>query len=204
MCPLPRSWKWAHFLKVCYNFKVEQKKQIAKYILGGIGVAAAAGTILVFPGMGLLLKWIMNLSKSDFKSGRKSFYDLKRRGMIKAKTNKGAVQLVLTEKGKRQFERYKLKSLTIEKPKHWDGFWRIVMFDVPESNRDNRDAVRLMLKQLGFVRVQKSVFIHPFPCTDIIWQLRSQYKLGEGDLYVFEAKVLEGEKVLKKHFHLTS
>ena len=76
------------------------------------------------------------------------------------------------------------------------------MFDIPESSKYTRDFIRRKLNTLGFVAIQKSVFIHPFPCREIVEFFRDYYKLTNGELYVFEAKLIEGEKTLKRHFKL--
>lgn len=44
-----------------------------------------------------------------------------------------------------------------EKP--WDGIYRIVLFDVPESNRTVRDLFRRRLKDWGFKNWQRSVWV---------------------------------------------
>lgn len=41
----------------------------------------------------------------------------------------------------------------------WDGKFRIVFFDIPESERKLRDLMRAVLSELGFVNWQRSVFI---------------------------------------------
>lgn len=43
----------------------------------------------------------------------------------------------------------------------WDGKWRLVFFDVPESRRPIRDYVRGMLKRQGFREFQRSMWIYP-------------------------------------------
>lgn len=40
----------------------------------------------------------------------------------------------------------------------WDGKWRIVIFDIPESKRAVRSVLRNRLKLWGFVRWQQSVW----------------------------------------------
>lgn len=40
----------------------------------------------------------------------------------------------------------------------WDGRWRIVVFDIPESKRIVRDVLRKRLKRWGFEPWQKSVW----------------------------------------------
>jgi phenylacetic acid degradation operon negative regulatory protein len=122
--------------------------------------------------------------------------------MVKVEKKKNVVKLILTDKGQRQALRYRISDLKIIKPSRWDGLWRLVMFDVPEHWHSRRDLVRNKLIKLGFLLVQKSVYIHPYPCTEAIDVLREHYKLAPGQLYIFESKVLEGEATLRKHFKL--
>lgn len=42
--------------------------------------------------------------------------------------------------------------------KDWDGKWRIIIFDIPESQRKIRRILRGKLRQWGFVAWQKSVW----------------------------------------------
>jgi DNA-binding transcriptional regulator PaaX len=179
-----------------------KKKEIAKYILLGISTVAVVGTVIVFPGIAPMFRWIVDLVDADHRAARKSLHSLERRGMVQVKQRRRTIRIVLTEKGKRQVKRYQLADLVIKKPKKWDGFWRVVMFDVPEPRKYSRDDIRLQLKRLGFVRIQKSVFVHPYPCMSVVKTLRDIYGLDEGNLYIFDAKVLEGEKVLRNYFHI--
>lgn len=74
----------------------------------------------------------------------------------------GTVTLALTEEGKRRIVRYHLSRMEIPKPKRWDGLWRLVVFDIPEHRRRERNFLAGTLKQLGFVPLQKSVFVFPY------------------------------------------
>lgn len=76
----------------------------------------------------------------------------------------GSITFVMTKKGKLQTLTYKFNQMKIDAPKHWDGKWRIVIFDIPEKLRHGRDALREKLISLGFLELQKSVFVFPFEC----------------------------------------
>ena len=78
----------------------------------------------------------------------------------------GTWKMVLTDHGKKRALYYKIESMEIQKPKQWDKKWRIVLFDVPEKRKGSRDALRTWIKKLGFIELQKSVFILPFDCRD--------------------------------------
>jgi hypothetical protein len=47
------------------------------------------------------------------------------------------------------------------KARSWDGKWRLIVFDVPESKRAIRDYFRSLLKRLGFAEFQRSMWLSP-------------------------------------------
>ena len=47
--------------------------------------------------------------------------------------------------------------------KKWDGYFRVVIYDIPEKQNLVRDHLRSELKRLGFKFIQKSVWATPFP-----------------------------------------
>lgn len=178
------------------------RTQIAKNILVGLGVAAGVASIVAFPGLAVLLAWIEKEGRGDRRKTQKAFYSLKKRGMITTRKSGSKIKVVLAPKARRQIEKYKTGGFKIDKPKSWDGRWWMVMFDVPESRRSVRDLIRKKLVSEGFVSIQKSVLAYPYDCKPLIDILRAYYKLSEGELYIFEAKVIEGEETLKKYFKL--
>ncbi len=48
----------------------------------------------------------------------------------------------------------------------WDGRWRLVLFDVPESFRAKRNQLRRYLRNRGFGYLQNSVWITPDPVNE--------------------------------------
>lgn len=60
----------------------------------------------------------------------------------------------------------------------WDGKWRIVSFDVPQEFKTARDALRHLLRRAGFLQVQKSLYVHPYPCNELVKLLREDRRLA--------------------------
>lgn len=89
----------------------------------------------------------------------------------------------------------------IPKPKKWDGRWRMVIFDVWESRRNVRNALRMALQKAGFLRVQDSVWIHPYDCEELVAFLRTELRLGGSVIYVV-AEGIEHDEKFKRHFQL--
>lgn len=84
----------------------------------------------------------------------------------------------LTSKGKVEI----IKERIIEKQEQkWDSKWRVIIFDIPEKSRRERDLLRLNLRNLGFMQLQKSVWITPY---DIEQEIKFLFNLFEHNKYV--------------------
>jgi hypothetical protein len=103
-----------------------------------------------------------------------------RRGFLAYQSGK----LRLTPKGERALRRWELKEYQIPKPRHWDGKWRVLIFDIPEYRRAMRAQVRVTLARIGFVRLQDSVWLFPYECGGFIQLLKADFKLGKDILYL--------------------
>lgn len=78
----------------------------------------------------------------------------------------GSLTLVLSAAGKKRALTFTVGQMQIKRPDVWDRRWRVVIFDIPERKKKIRDALRRHLQHLDFYELQKSVFVHPFPCGD--------------------------------------
>jgi hypothetical protein len=108
-------------------------------------------------------------------------------------------KIYLDKKGISEF----IKFRTIQKREKWDKKWRMVIFDVAEQRRNNRDFLRSRLKWLGFKELQKSVWIFPYDVEDDIKELMeiSRYKC-QGDIRFLTVEKIEKDGDLKKWFNL--
>ncbi|OIP03546.1 hypothetical protein AUK18_01770 [Candidatus Beckwithbacteria bacterium CG2_30_44_31] len=107
--------------------------------------------------------------------------------LISKNIKKGEVFWELTSSGKKQL----VRSFPMLKwqEKQWDGWWRIVVFDVGEKQRKMRDSLRDKLVELGFGQWQKSVYVSPHDVArDMIEFLESEHLTEE--VSVFTAKEL--------------
>lgn len=107
----------------------------------------------------------------------------------------GVTTVVLTEWGQKCALRYKIDALAIPTPTRWDGKWRIVVFDIPEKCKKAREAFRSKIQELGFYQFQKSVWVYPYPCRDIIdfvleiFEVRSYVQYLEVTFMTHDAKL---------------
>lgn len=107
----------------------------------------------------------------------------------------------ITQRGITKALKYKLDEMKVRRKVSWDRKWRIVVFDISEKKKRSRDEFRERLKQLGFFRLQESVFVHAFPCFDEVEFLRQIYGVDRGVTYILAQKV-EGQENLKSFFKI--
>ena len=112
----------------------------------------------------------------------------------------GTYAITLSEKGRERVLTYRLAYMKV-KPAPWDGKWRIALYDVPEDEREARNAFRNHLKRLGFRKLQHSAGIIPFPCKD---ELEFVVELLDIRKYVryIEAVHIDNESYWKQIFKL--
>ncbi len=82
--------------------------------------------------------------------------------------NDGTVSVVLSKLGQLHAFRYDPENIRVAIPAKWDGKWRVVIFDIPEKKKKARDALRWELKKIGFIELQKSVWIFPYECQNAV------------------------------------
>jgi len=107
--------------------------------------------------------------------------------------------LRITRTGMQRIKRADFDNLTIDKPSQWDGRWRIVMFDIPQSHDSGRRALTNKLKQMDFVLLQQSVWIHPFPCRHEVSAVCAHFSVTKYVTYI-ETSHIDYEYYLKKRF----
>jgi len=96
----------------------------------------------------------------------------------------------LTEKGRRlvAFER----NPETEWRREWDGKWRLVLFDIPQSENFLRQKLRKLLKENHFGCFQRSVWLSPHPM-DSINELVRKVAPGLASLSLMECRLLRGQ-----------
>ena len=62
-------------------------------------------------------------------------------------------------------------------PLGWDGKWRIVILDIPESDKEKRNALRYILKKAGFALLKNSVYISPHPFEHMLENMKEDLEL---------------------------
>lgn len=136
--------------------------------------------------------------KNDYDLQHRINY-LKKKKLIRLFFENKKYSIELTREGKKHLKKVYLRNLKIKRPKKWDGKFRMIIFDIPEDERDKRDLLRSGLKRIGFKTVQKSVYIYPFDCKKEIDLICDWYGAKRYKIYML-VDVLEGEKKFLKFF----
>src|SRR3989344_1601823 len=71
--------------------------------------------------------------------------------------------LRLTKKGKTKLDTIRLEGNDMLVPQTWDGQWRIIILDLGEERKSEREALRYLLKKANFVCVKNTVWISHLP-----------------------------------------
>lgn len=81
----------------------------------------------------------------------------------------------ITDKGEQFFDD---NLISLKDNTKWDQKWRLVMFDIPETERSNRDRLRRALTSIGLGILQASVWISPSDIKEEIDNITTRLKLG--------------------------
>lgn len=165
------------FLWDLYNFMDKTENLAGKIITRHAGNPAIAFKEIFFPNFYVFRdKW---MDKHKNKKDRKRFYELvcklKNRGYLKRLKVKNKDAAILTSKGTEKLFRINLK--TMDKKPRADGKWQMVLFDIPENKRKNRDYFRDGLRYLGYKNLQKSIWVCQYDVMKETKELIKRYNL---------------------------
>ena len=108
----------------------------------------------------------------------RSLKGLRKSGLVE-KISSGQNDYVrLTPKGKNKLNCIKLEGDAALVPNTWDGFWRIIILDIPEDRKSEREALRYLLKKANFTCVKNTVWISPLPYENLFTNIKKDLGLG--------------------------
>lgn len=180
-----------------------KRGEIIKSVLLAAGIGVAFGASIVMPGLPVALNAIMETLENrgeriSRKEVKRAVRNLAKKKIISLKEVDDDLLVTFREKGKKLLLKYKIDELRIKKPKRWDGRWRIVIFDIPEKRKLARNVLREKLKELGFYRLQRSVFVHPYDCEREIELIKRVYEIGPFVRFIVADFIDNQEKLASK------
>lgn len=165
----------------------EEAFRIGLTVLGTIAAAGIIASIAIAPGIALAFApFARRPGWRQRGEVDRSLRRLVRRGFVASVRRGRVMHYRLTDRGRVYLMRCEHAHAAQERPKRWDGKWRILIFDIPEKQRHLRDMLRDRLVRLGFANIQKSVWLTPYPCDDVVRMLRVDLRYT-GDIQAFTA-----------------
>lgn len=177
------------------------KEEVVGIIFSILLIAGVLVVAATMPSTIQLFKYFGRKKPHEQWRIRRSVSRLEKNGIIRKRFVGGQECFVLTPSGKERAMRYKLRSMTINPQKKWDGLWRIVMFDISEDKRSARRAIGHAIQKLGCLQYQKSVFITPYPCAEEIDFAGECFGVRK-HIRLITAKQVDGIEEARKHFLL--
>lgn len=171
-----------------------QQKEILKEIAIVGGVIALA---IIAPNAIQLFRSTARYQRRQKDSFKRSLTSLETRGLIRHQNGK----VSLTHAGRHLAQAAIYRGEARNQPAYWDKKWRIVMFDIPEREKDSRGRFRYLLKEYGFVQIQKSVYISPY---DFLANIHEIVRDGRLTRYItlVETEMIEAPRNLLVLFNL--
>ncbi len=107
----------------------------------------------------------------------------------------------LTPLGRQKLYRDELTNTNAVMNPNWDGKWRMIILDLPEDRKSEREALRYLLKKAGFVCAKNSVWVSPFPFEHFFTNIKKDLGLTSEMLIVTTDQVdEEAEKLFLESF----
>lgn len=191
------------------NFKHGELRRLVLSALG-FGILLG-GTFLVTPNFPIVFGSILSLIKEltdkkiPEKKVRRVIKNLAEKEILQIEERKNEVYVYLKGRWNPLILKYSLKPLLElkKRKKKWNGKWFLVVFDVPEGQRNKRDYLRRFLREIGFYPYQQSVYVFPFECKKEVELIK---KIVEGGRYIsyIVADEIENEEKVKRFFGLPS
>ncbi len=121
---------------------------------------------------------------------------MKRSGLVTENYEHG---LRISKKALKRLKHADLETITIKNQPKWDKRWRVIFYDIPEKQKNSRNQLAFKLRSLDCQQLQRSVWVHPFPCEDEINAVAIAYGVETFITYL-ETTHINNEKALIKRF----
>ena len=175
--------------------------ELTKEILKGLAVGGFIVMCLAMPNLVQVVNLFKPKNSHDRYRVKRTLRRLQKNNMIRIVNHNGRDVVEITTQGKKKVLDYSLDDMQLNTKQKWDGKWRMVMFDIPETRKNARNAVSYKIKEIGMYPIQKSVFIFPYPCKDEIDFVGEMYGIRKNIIYI-EATHIDSAEKAKRHFRI--
>lgn len=130
----------------------------------------------------------------------RELYRLKRSGYIKRYFDDKEEIIELLPRGRKIIRQYITEQLEVVIPKVWDKKWRIVIYDISDSKKNEREVLRRKLVALGFLKLQESVLVYPFDCLKEVNLIKGMFFLNPHVQYIVADRIETEINLIKKFY----
>lgn len=184
--------------------KIDPKvKEILAILRAGTFLAAS----IIMPGLPMAIKPFLDEKRKREENEWKKFNAWRLKQVLKRLYQQKLVEVVeredisivkISDKGKKKLLKFNLDEMELSHKK-WDGKWRIIIYDIFTSKRQEAELFRKTLKRLKFLKLQRSVYLTPFRCYDEIEYLRQVCNIGK-EVLILTVSGLENETAYREYF----
>ncbi|RJQ26865.1 hypothetical protein C4577_02535 [Candidatus Parcubacteria bacterium] len=178
-----------------------------KDVLKLLAVGTVMATVLLFPGIAGVSYFLKKEEQEKWKNDKKEWekYNLGRlRQLLKRLQQQKVIEIKngivnITEKGSKRLLKYDLDEIKLKEKR--DGKWRLIIYDISNLRKPQREMFRQTLKKLKLLKLQESVYITPFICDEEIEYLRNMFGIDK-EVMILKIFKIENEEAYKKYFGL--
>ena len=146
---------------------------------------------------------ILGPSTASNKTGyaiARSIKNLLSDGLVEAFNSEHKQYLRLTKEGKQKINNIAFDCEASLVSTKWDGYWRIILLDIPEERKSEREALRYLLKKAGFACLKNSVWISMYPFEHLFTNIKKDLNLSTELIIIVTDKI--DEETEKEFFTL--
>ncbi len=187
---------------MAFSIPPQTVKTLTKATLLIIGGGLLLTAALVAPNAIQALHPFLHKRKRPKERIRQALHGLHRRNLIAYTERDNKEYVHLTREGKQLFRQCQMEGFQLPK-RLWDGKWRLVFFDIPESKGNARRAFRTRLQTIGCYPLQKSILVYPHECRDEIHFVSSFFSVKPFVYYVETENLGRAEARARKFFNLS-
>lgn len=198
-------------IAVSLTRKIEGELRSKKYapvlsVLKLVGAGAFLAASFVAPNLPKTLKPFLSdtndyeaWKRFNFRYLKRTLHRLEKEKLVEIKDENNMQIVEITNKGRKRILKCALDELTIEKPKSWDGQWRLVSYDIPGKLKNVRELFNSYLRIWNFYPIHESVFLHAYPCVKEVDFLREYLGIGKY-VRIFKVSAIENDQQFRDFF----
>ena len=183
-----------------------QKYAPIKDILILVGAGAFLAASIAVPNLPRALRpFVKEDEREAYKRfnvpyAKRALERLARQKLVEIGEEDGVQVVKITEAGRERILRLALDQLEIKKPKHWNGKWYLVSYDIPETLKTPRNLFVYYLRAWGFYPFHRSVYLHAYKeAIKAVEFLREYLRLGKY-VQILEVNRIEKDHIFRKFF----